>query len=246
MPNERLTRRNLPHWFMPTATHFVTFRLAGTLPKHMLDDLQDKKKRLLRRKTAGQTIASHRELVHKQLFAAYDDYLDQNRDIHWLDDPRVAALVRRSLYFWNGQKYGLCAYCILPNHVHILIRPFDAEPASESDRECLEPGESDDSGSPLSTIMHSLKGYTAHEANKLLGRTGTFWQRESYDHWVRDDDELERIVAYIQGNAVKAGLSNQAREFLWCSAHDRYLHDGEESAWLVFPEQSHRRDAYAT
>jgi len=171
--------------------------------------------------------------VHKKLFEAYDEYLDLHRDIHWLDNPHVAALTRRSLYFWNGKKYGLCAYCILPNHVHILIRPFDLEPASESDRESLEPGEITDSGSPLSSILHSLKSYTAHEANKLLGRTGEFWQHESYDHWVRDVDELERIVVYIQANAVKAGIAGRPNEYYWCSAHDRYLHDGDESGWLV-------------
>ncbi len=177
---------------------------------------------------------SHRELVHKQLFAAYDEYLDRNRDIHFLDDPRIASVIRRSLYFWNGKKYGLCAYCILPNHVHVLLRPFDVEPLSETERETLEPGETADSMSPLATIMHSLKSYTAHEANKLLTRTGLFWQHESYDHWVRDDDELERIVAYINANPVKAGLVEKPYEYLWCSAHDRYLCDGDESGWLAF------------
>jgi putative transposase len=82
--------------------------------------------------------------------------------------------------------------------------------------------------------MHSLKSYTAHQANKLLARTGPFWQHESYDHWVRDEDELERIVAYINANSIKAGLADRAHEFCWCSAHDRYLHDGNESGWLDF------------
>ena len=95
-----------------------------------------------------------------------------------------------------------------------------------------EPGEIADKDSPLSAIMHSLKSYTAHEANKLLGRTGPFWQHESYDHWVRDEGELDRIVAYINANPIKAGLAARAHEFLWCSAHDRYVHDGNESGWL--------------
>lgn len=82
--------------------------------------------------------------------------------------------------------------------------------------------------------MHSLKSFTAHEANRVLKRTGPFWQHESYDHWVRDDEELERIVAYINANAVKAGLADRPWEFLWCSAHDRYLYDGDESGWLGF------------
>ena len=140
--------------------------------------------------------------------------------------------MRRSLYFWNGKKYGLLAYCLMPNHAHILIQPFDIEPASETDRETVELGEMPDTGSRLSAIMHSLKSYSAHEANKLLRRTGSFWQQESYDHWVRDADELERILAYINTNPVKAGLAQRAHEFFWCAAHDRYLQDGDESGWL--------------
>lgn len=110
MAAEVFTRRNLPHWYMPGATHFVTFRLAGTLPQQVLDELQARKERLLRAKKPGQSAATHREFVHKQLFAAYDEYLDRHRDIHWLDDPRVAAIVRRSLCYLDGKKYGLCSY----------------------------------------------------------------------------------------------------------------------------------------
>jgi putative DNA methylase len=225
MPQEKLTRRNLPHWYMPLAMHFVTYRLAGTLPQQVLDELRAEQERLMARQQTGhkRDACATKMLVHKRMFAKYDDYLDRQRDIHWLDDPRVAALVRRSLYHWNGKKYGLLAFCVMPNHVHLLVRPFDVGPASESDREALEPDERPDADSPLSSIMHSLKSYTAHAANKLLGRTGQFWQHESYDHWVRDEDELERIVAYINANPVKAGLARRPHEFPWCSAHDRYL-----------------------
>lgn len=70
--------------------------------------------------------------------------------------------------------------------------------------------ESPDNLSPLSKIMHSLKSYTANEANRFLGRTGPFWQRESYDHLVRDDRELVRIAEYIAHNPVKAKLVKNA------------------------------------
>jgi putative DNA methylase len=81
--------------------------------------------------------------------------------------------------------------------------------------------------------MHSLKSYTANKANAILGRTGRFWQKESYDHWVRDDDELERIVNCIRANPVKAGLCVRHEDWLWCSCQDRYLYDGDTSGWLV-------------
>ena len=103
------------------------------------------------------------------------------------------------------------------------------------DPETLELGETADTVSPLSSIMHSLKGYTAHQANKILGRQGGFWQHESYDHWVRDEDELERIVEYIDANPVRARLAPRPHDWYFCSAHDRYLTDGTTSGWLDLP-----------
>jgi putative DNA methylase len=215
---------------MPHAFHFVTFRLAGTIPRVVLDELQSRKESLLQRAPAG---ALYRERIHKLLFADYDSYLDRNRTIRWLDSPAVAALIRRSLYFWHGKKYGLVSYCVMPNHVHILIQPFGSTPPTEAERELHEPGECADERSPLAEIMHSLKSYTAHEANKLLGRTGQFWQHESYDHWVRDEGELERIVGYINANPVVAKLAGQPHDFEWCAARDRFLFDGDQGGWLV-------------
>ena len=89
-----------------------------------------------------------------------------------------------------------------------------------------------DTGSPLASIMHSLKSYTAHEANKILGRSGQFWLHESYDHWVRDHEELERIVEYIAYNPVKANLVTKPQEWFFCSAHDRFLKDGSLAGYL--------------
>ena len=71
--------------------------------------------------------------------------------------------------------------------------------------------------------MHSLKSFTANECNKLLNRSGAFWQDESYDHWVRDEAELLRIIAYVEQNPVKAGLAQSAAEFRYSSAYDRKL-----------------------
>jgi REP element-mobilizing transposase RayT len=70
--------------------------------------------------------------------------------------------------------------------------------------------------------MGALKGATAREANRILGRTGeTFWQAESYDHWVRDNSESERIVTYIENNPIKAGLVERPEEYPWSSAGSR-------------------------
>jgi putative DNA methylase len=233
MPSQEIvTRRHLPHWYVPGAPHFVTFRLAGTLPQAALDALKQRKDTLLSQKPPkGLSSGQYREQVHKQLFAVYDKYLDKERTIVWLSHPPIAAQVRSSLYYLHAKKYYLLAYTILPNHVHILCQPREII-APPAEPEQWEPGERDDCHSPLSSIMHSLKSYTAHKANTILGRQGEFWQHESYDHWVRDEDELERIVQYIDGNAVAAQLAPYPHHWFFCSAHDRYLTEGATSGWL--------------
>jgi putative DNA methylase len=248
---ETVTRRNLPHWYMPGAAHFVTYRLHGSLPQIALEELQNRKEALLQCKPpAGSSPAQYREQVHKQLFAQYDQWLDRSKN-DCLSDPRVAAMIRSNLYHHNGSKFHLMAYCVMPNHVHVLFQPIDVAtggpPVGETAGEAVgitamitggPPvatmlGESADRFSPLARIMHSLKSYTAHEANNILNRAGTFWQAESYDHWVRDDDELDRIVYYIRANPVKAELVERPEDWYWCSCHDRFLTDGSTNGWLV-------------
>lgn len=224
-------RRSLPHWYVPGAAHFVTYRLSGTLPIQVLQMLKAKKEHLLHQKTKLGPNESKRH-VHKILFAAYDEYLDQASDIDWLKDARLATMIRQNLYHHDGGKYHLHAYCIMPNHVHVLFTPSPSELRESQSEEATAIGESADKASPLSKIMHSLKSFTANEANKLLSREGRFWQPESYDHWVRNEDEFERIVNYIRANPVSAGLVKRHEDWYWSSCHDRYLMDGECCGWL--------------
>ncbi|RPI12327.1 MAG: hypothetical protein EHM65_06090, partial [Acidobacteriales bacterium] len=91
------------------------------------------------------------------------------------------------------------AFVVMPNHVHVLLTPRVLP----------------------SRLLKSLKGCTARQANRVLGRTGEiFWQSESYDHWVRNDTEFQRIGAYIENNPVKAGLVARAGDYRWSSAAD--------------------------
>jgi putative DNA methylase len=239
MGSEVITRRDLPHWYMPGAAHFVTYRLYGSLPREVLDELRMRRDTLLHQKPDERSgLADHRTRIHKQLFVAYDNALDQPRGNQYLLEPRVAAIIRSNLYHHHGTKYHLMAYCVMSNHVHVLFLPRE-EPSQAANQvfQAARPpdapvGEQPDGGGPLSTIMHSLKSYTAHEANKILRRTGPFWQSESYDHWVRDDEELERIVDYIAFNPVKAGLVRNPQDWFFSSSHDRFLTDGDPSGWL--------------
>ena len=117
----------------------------------------------------------------------------------YLNRPGIARMVVEAIERGDAQlsHYQLHAFVVMPNHVHLLVCP------------CIEP----------SRFLRSLKGFTAREANKRLGRTGeAFWQHESYDPWVRDGQQLERIRAYIEENPVKAGLARRPAEFAWSSA----------------------------
>ena len=117
----------------------------------------------------------------------------------YLRNPEIAAVVVRALYFGQEQldHYQLHAWVVMANHVHVLLTP-KVDPAR---------------------LVKSIKGFTAREANQILGRTGEpFWERETYDHWVRDAQEWTRIKAYIEHNPVKAGLVERPEEYPWSSA----------------------------
>jgi putative DNA methylase len=255
MSEETLTRRDLPHWYVPGAAHFVTYRLAGTIPQSVLRQWQNVRDQLLKRMPrTGSSTREHRLRVHKQMFAKYDRYLDAHTGAGWLADPGAAGVVRENLYHHHESKYYLMAYCVMPNHVHVLLQPIDRgrklpacrpEAAYGQDKGAAArnldqvPNEDSlrmplsacgrempDARSPLANIMHSLKSYTANRANELLKRTGQFWQHESYDHRVRDNNELERVVDYVRFNPVKAGPCEQPHDWRFCSAFDRFTADG--------------------
>ena len=118
----------------------------------------------------------------------------------WLQDPQVAASVAATLQDGEDQwhLYHLQAWVLMPNHVHTLLTP---------------------NGRPLANALMTIKSASARRANLILGRTGKrFWQVESYDHWVRSDDEESRIIRYIETNPVRAGLAAAAEDWRWSSA----------------------------
>ena len=138
------------------------------------------------------------KLLSGEAFVWMDRHLDSARTgPKYLLQKPIAQIVVDSLY--RGVRlghYDLGAYVIMANHVHVLMLPR----------------------LPASRVLKALKGVTAREANKYLGRTGgSFWEKESYDHWVRDDREWQRIASYIVNNPVKAGIVRRAEEYAWSS-----------------------------
>jgi len=218
-------RRRLPHWQPDAATVFVTYRLANSLPEGVLAALREEQARLVKQPPRrGETEEQRTLRLSRQSFALVDKALATATDgVAWLAEPRVASLVQRNLWHWDGKRYRLHRYVIMPNHVHILIEPLPivAQAVSLQDPTPLAALEGKQADSlryvPLRKILQSLKGYTARHANKLLRRTGPFWQRESYDHWVRDQREYARIVNYIDSNPVNAGLCKLPEQWPWSS-----------------------------
>jgi len=189
-------RRQLPHIQPPGATIFITFRLAGSIPREVLARWSKEHlelERILATLDQGEIDERKKEFSRRR-FRELEDCLDRGgTGPHWLKDDRIARLVVDSLHYRDGRVYRLDAFCVMSNHVHAVFAPL---PLSTETNEYHA----------LSVIMHSLKRHTAIEANRLLNRTGSFWEHESYDHYVRDQAEWKRIVSYVINNPVKAGL----------------------------------------
>ncbi|MBL7094737.1 transposase [candidate division KSB1 bacterium] len=198
-------RRKLPHFQPVEAVLFITFRLVGSLPSHVIDKLEQEKNRMEKMLGKVDDPEIWKELRYEQQkrwFAKYDNYLDNAKDgAKWLGDERIARLVFESLKYRDNKVYRLDAFSIMPNHVHLVAKPLVRQDG-------ILPYS-------ISKILHSLKRYTATEANKILGREGQFWQHESYDHVVRDDGEMDRIVQYVLNNPVKAGLVDSWKGWEW-------------------------------
>lgn len=200
---ELIYRRNLPHVQPPGATFFVTFRLAGSIPSDVLAALHMEARQVLaelERLPDSPERAERLYLEERRFFGKWDAALDQGKGPDWLRNPAVARLVAESMHYFDGKRYELLVYCIMPNHVHVVFTPLL---------------KAEDTYYPLAQIMHTMKGYTAGRANRLLGRSGTFWLHESYDHYVRGEAELRRIIAYVVNNPVKAGLVSEWQAWPW-------------------------------
>jgi len=165
---------------------FVTFRLADSFPAARLQAWKDDLKLL--------SLSAANEEVRRRV----EEYLDAGHGECLLRDPRLALLVQNALMFFHGQRYDMCAWVVMPNHVHALFR--------------LRPGHA------LSDVVQSWKSYTAKEANRLLHRHGRFWQEDYFDRYVRDEDDFLARRAYVEENPVKAGLCQRAAEWPFGSA----------------------------
>ena len=180
-----IARRNLPHWQQAGKTYFVTFRLADSIPATKLSELEDERRVWLKANPEPWT-AEQSQAYYERFSAKIDEWLDAGSGSCMLKDERAAKFVADALIHFDGERYDLGAWVIMPNHVHVVVTPRD--------------------GHHIGDILHSWKSFTAHKINELLGRTGRFWQHESYDHIVRNERALYKIEEYIDRNSETAGI----------------------------------------
>ncbi|MBM4161537.1 MAG: hypothetical protein FJ217_10615 [Ignavibacteria bacterium] len=212
-------RRRLPHYQPSDAVFFVTCRLTDSLPREVILDLmRERDERLAAtRKERDQPKRKLLELNEQHLyFEAFDKYLDNvSTGSDWLRRDDVAGIVAEAIHFRDGKEFELLSFCIMPNHVHLVLSILD-QGATVVGRRASSPYR-------LTRILESLKWYTARECNKLLGRKGAFWQHESYDHVVRDGAEQQHVIEYVVHNPVKAGLCREWKDWKWTYVKDGLL-----------------------
>jgi REP element-mobilizing transposase RayT len=199
---QREYERHLPHQVPEGVPIFLTWNLKGAMPRDVHVRLQREREQLERQPPRAGESPRDRALRHgKLIFAKSDEFLDRAEagPLH-LKDPAAAKIVEEAILFGTQERHALLAWCVMANHVHVLLTPLW----------------------PLAKVTQGLKGFTAHEINRLQNEVGrTFWVDESYDHWARDEEELLRIIVYIENNPVKAGLCEKPEDWQWSSARFR-------------------------
>lgn len=197
----------LPHWRQEGCTYFVTFRLADSIPDNVLKVQEAERSQWLRARgiephSAGwmaelvKLPGSERRTFERFVADSVNRSLDECHGACVLRQPIIAKEVASALDYFHKQRVLTGDFVVMPNHVHVLLTPLP--------------------GFELEDILHSIKSFTAHKINKMLKQRGQLWQRESYDHIVRDFEQLNAFQCYTFANPAKAFLSES--DYVYSSA----------------------------
>ena len=198
-------RHHLPHWEQEGTTCFATFRLVDSLPQEKLEAWREERDRWLA--IHPEPLSEEEEEEFRDRFeGAIQRWLDAGYGSCLLRVPATREIVEGALRFFDGERYRLHAYVVMPNHVHVLFTPA--------------------AGWSVGRILQSWKGFSARMVNVALGREGTLWEKESWDRFIRTRAHFERTVAYIKGNPGRLGIPVYVEGELGGAAFSRAVEDG--------------------
>ncbi|MFC1854136.1 transposase [candidate division CSSED10-310 bacterium] len=180
----------LPHWTCANAIYHVVLRLSDSLPTAVLEEFHAERQAIITNAAKmKRELTEYEEQRLKWLYSEkVEQYLDAGYGECYLRQSAIAELVQQVLQFFDTERYTLHCWCLMPNHVHVIVEPKP--------------------GFTLSKIKHSWTSYSATRANAILNRTGQFWQHEPYDHIIRNEKEYRFLLEYVWRNPEQAGLTS--------------------------------------
>ena len=196
-------RGNLPHFQQPGQDYFVTWILKDSVPKKAVEVYSKRMEQLkneidiLKRNNADTNAIENAKkdyyIIRKKYIAKVDEILDAKTDnIVDLSKSENLNIIYETLTFWEGKRIGNYCFCVMPNHVHWVLRVFEKDTKEKPVY--------------LEEIMHSVKLFSARQINIFQNRKGTLWNKESFDTTIRDRIHLYRAIEYTLNNPIKANL----------------------------------------
>lgn len=180
----------MPKWIIDKSIYHVRFRLADSLPHTKREEIKEERRHLQHRLKSKNIPLTHDEhFIRKKILSDHTEKLLHNgAGACYLEQPEIATLVQDAIRFYSDIRYELHTWCIMPNHVHIIVEPF---PSFD-----------------LSAIVHSWKSFTSNKANNALNRSGAFWSRDYYSRIIRDHQEYQAQMRYVWNNPEQIGRPN--------------------------------------
>jgi len=187
------SRGYLPHFNQTGKQQHVTVHLGDSLPKAEWAAFQ----------VELALLPEEQRALEK--YKKVQEWLDAGYGSCILRRPEIARLVEETLQFFNGQRYSITSWCVMPNHFHVLFATR--------------------SGWTLRKVVASWKKFTARQICTISpDQPRPVWHEEYWDRFMRDEDHFQNTISYIHENPVKAGLCNSTEEWLWSSAWPAHAH----------------------